>query len=402
MSRPAPWKRNLYAIWAAEFLAIAGFSTSTPVVPFFLQDLGVHDPLQISFFVGLLAALPSLMLAIFAPIWGSIADSYGRKPMLLRAMFGGTVILFLQGLAQNPWQLLVLRTLQGCITGTVAAATVLVASNSPKEETGSSLGILQTAIYLGGSLGPMFGGFVSDLFGHRVSFFATSILLFSAGLIVWRFAVDNFEPPAERKSLLKSMVPDFRALSKARAIWALLAVVAADQISGSIASPFLPLFIQSISAAPSAVGSMTGLILGLGALSSALAAVILGKLSYRIGYRRTLVFCMLAAAAFLLPQPFARNPYELLFLRIASCFFIGGNMPSVNALLAEKAQAGKQGSVYGLSSSVASTANAIGPAIGSGIAAMAGYGSVFFATAAILALAGSSIGFFVRKGRAAA
>lgn len=69
--------------------------------------------------MGLIQSLPAISMAIFAPIWGSLADNYGRKPMLLRAMFGGAIIVFLQGLVTAPWQLLVLRTIQGCITGTV-------------------------------------------------------------------------------------------------------------------------------------------------------------------------------------------------------------------------------------------------------------------------------------------
>lgn len=398
MTSAPHWKKTLHAVWAAELLAIAGFATSTPIVPFFLQDLGVHDPARISLFTGLLAALPSLMLAIFAPIWGSLADSYGRKPMLLRAMLGGAVILCLQGLARDPWQFLILRTLQGCITGTVAAATVLVASNSPKEETGASLGLLQMAIFLGSSLGPLFGGAISDLFGHRVNFFATSGLLLAAAFIVFRFVEDDFKPPAKRRSILKSMVPDFSILAKSKALWALLAVVAADQIAGSIASPFLPLFIQSMTPEGTMVGSLTGLILGAGALASAVAAAAVGKLSYRIGYSRSLVICMSAAAIFTFPQPFVRTPFVLLALRVASCFFIGGDMPAVNALIAERAEEGKQGSVYGLSSSISAGANALGPVLGTAIAATSGYGSVFFATAAILAVSGLSIAAFVRKG----
>jgi MFS transporter, DHA1 family, multidrug resistance protein len=397
MNSNSSWKKTLYAIWVGELLAIAGFSTSGPIIPFFLQDLGVSSQAEINFFTGLINALPALSLAIMAPIWGSLADNYGRKPMLLRAMFGGALILVLEGLVTNPWQLLVLRTLQGCITGTVAAATVLVASIAPAEETGYALGLLQMAVFLGSSLGPMFGGVISDFFGHRVNFFATSLLLLAAGVVVTKFADDDFSPPKERKSMAKSLVPDFSALAHSKALWALLAVVAADQIAGSITSPFLPLFIQSISSNKAIVGTTTGVILGVGALASALAAATVGKLSYRLGYERTLIFCMVSAAVFTIPQAFVTSPLQLLLLRIASCFFIGGDMPSVNALIAQHIEPGKQGSVYGLSSSISSGSNALGPAIGASIAAAAGYGSVFIGTGIILAIAGASIALFVRK-----
>jgi DHA1 family multidrug resistance protein-like MFS transporter len=371
-------------------LSIAGFSTSGPILPFFISDLGITDPFQLKLYVGLVQSLPAISLAVMAPIWGSLADSYGRKPMLLRAMFGGAIIIALQGLSTSPWQLLLLRTAQGCLTGTVAAATVLVAAVSPKEEIGYSLGLLQMAIYLGNSLGPMLGGFVSDAFGHRVNFFATSVLLLVGGLLIWRLVDEDFEPPVDRKSVLKSLKPDFSPLTSSKVLWALLGVVAADQIAGTIASPFLPLFIQAISPDASRVASNTGLILGLGAIMSAAAAAIVGKFSYRIGYQRVLMTCMLGAAIFTVPQAFAPNPTVLLLLRLASSFFIGGNMPAVNALITIRTESGKQGSVYGLRTTVASASGAIGPAIGSLIAVGAGYGSVFFATGAILAAAGLS------------
>jgi DHA1 family multidrug resistance protein-like MFS transporter len=399
-SIPRPdWKRTLYAIAAGELLAVAGFTTSTPIIPFYLQDLGVSDPARLKLLTGLLQALPSVSLVFFSPIWGGLADNYGRKPMLLRALVGGVVIMLLQGLVTAPWQLLVLRTLQGCITGTIAAATILVASVAPQEEAGYALGLLQMAIFLGASLGPLFGGVIADLFGRRVNFFATSALLFAAAFIVTRYARDNFKPPANRKSILKSMVPDFRPLASSKALLSLLAVIAADQVAGSILNPFLPLIIQGLSTGSAHVGSTTGLILGLGAVSSALAAFSIGKISYRLGYKRTLVVCMVGASVFMIPQAFARTPLELLLLRIASCFFVGGNLPSANALIAQRVEPGKQGSIYGLSSAIASGSNALGPVIGVSIAVGAGYGPVFLTTAGILAASGIAIMVFVRNRR---
>ena len=398
--RPAhPWKRTLFAIGAAELLAVAGFSTSTPIIPLFLQDMGVSDPARLKFLTGLLQALPSLSLVFFSPIWGSLADSYGRKPMLLRAMFGGMVVMLLQGLVTAPWQLLVLRTLQGCITGTIAAATILVASVAPRKEVGYGLGVLQMAIFLGASIGPLIGGVIGDLVGRRVNFFVTSLLLLAAGIIVARFAEDNFTPPADRKSILRSMVPDFRPLASSRALLSLLAVIAADQIAGSILNPFLPLIIQKLTASSALVGSTTGVILGLGAVSSALAAFSIGKVSHRLGYKRTLVVCMVGASVFMIPQAFAQSALQLLLLRMASCFFVGGNLPSANALIAQKAEQGKQGSIYGLSSSISSGSNALGPVIGASIAMTAGFGAVFLTTAGILAAAGVAIMLFVRAPR---
>jgi DHA1 family multidrug resistance protein-like MFS transporter len=275
----------------------------------------------------------------------------------------------------------------------------MVASIAPKEEVGYGLGLLQMAIFLGASIGPLFGGVIADLLGRRMNFFATSILLFVSGLVIMRFAEDNFTAPANRKSVLSSLLPDFRPLARSKALMSLLAVIAADQVAGSIVGPFLPLYIQKISAGSTRIGSTTGIILGLGAMASALAAFSIGKISYRVGYKRTLVICMIGASVFMIPQAFVRSPLQLLVLRIASCFFVGGNLPSANALIAQRTQKGKQGSIYGLSASIASGSNALGPVIGASIAMSAGFGPVFLTTAGILAAAGIAITAFVRNPR---
>jgi MFS family permease len=78
------------------------------------------------------------------------------------------VIIFLIGFTQTPAQFLFLRVFQGALTGTVAAATVLVTSVVPENEIGFLLGLLQTGIALGNSLGPPMGGYLADAIG-RVS-----------------------------------------------------------------------------------------------------------------------------------------------------------------------------------------------------------------------------------------
>ena len=106
---------------------------------------------------------------------------------------------------------------------------------------------------------------------------------------------------------------------------------------------------------------------------------------------------MTGAALFIIPQAFVRTPLQLLLLRIASCFFVGGNLPSVNALIAQRVEPGTQGSIYGISSSISSGSNALGPVIGASIALVGGYGPVFLTTAGIMATAGAAIMVFVRR-----
>lgn len=378
------WKRSYNAIWIAEFIAIIGFSTSTPIIPLYLKELGLSDPASLNFWTGLTQTSSSIAMAVFAPIWGALADSYGRRLMLLRAMLGGAILLGLMSLATAPWQITVLRTLQGCVTGTVAAATVLTASITPVAEIGYRLGLLQMAIYLGNSVGPLFGGVVADTLGLRINFLATSVLLVFAAFITAKYVHEDFIPKPRTGSILKNAVPDFSPLFKTPALGSLMAVVFAVQFASSVVNPMLPLFVMHMTGADAGVGTLSGLIIAAGSLSGAVAAAAIGKVSGKVGYGRTLLICMAGATLFYIPQGFVRTPLQLLWLRFGGGVFLGGTMPSVNALIASLCERDKQGSTYGLSSSISNAGAALGPAVGATLATAAGYPSVFFATSGIL------------------
>lgn len=379
-----PWKQSFYVIWFAELIAIAGFNTTTPIIPLFLRDLGITDPGGLNYWNGLSQSASALALALFAPIWGSLADGYGRKRMILRAMFGGAVLISLMALTTEPWQVFALRTLQGCVTGTVAAATVFVASIVPKEEAGYRLGLLQMAIFLGGSIGPLFGGIVADAAGPRVNFLATGAILACSGFLVWRLVDEEFVPAPRSGSLFRNAIPDLSPAARNPALAALLLVTFAVQFATQIAVPILPLVVLNMAGSVPNVGTQSGLIIGAGSLAAALSAAAIGRISGRVGYGRTLVGCVAGAMFFYVLQGFARTPAGLLYLRIGAGIFLGGTMPSVNALIARLCEPGRQGATYGLSSSVSSAGMALGPAVGAVVATWAGYPFVFFVASGIL------------------
>ena len=190
------WKRNLYVVWVAELLAIAGFSVAFPFLPYYIQELGVTEPGRVELWSGILVAVQGVTMTVFSPIWGSLADRYGRKIMIQRATFGGAAVLTAMAFVQSVEQLALLRAAQGVLTGTVAAAMTLVASGTPRDRTGYALGLLQMAVWLGSSLGPPLGGLIADLWGYRAVFIVTGVLLFVAGVTVWRLVREEFTPVA--------------------------------------------------------------------------------------------------------------------------------------------------------------------------------------------------------------
>ncbi|HEY1419139.1 MAG TPA: MFS transporter, partial [Candidatus Dormibacteraeota bacterium] len=172
------WRRNLAALWFAEFTAIFGFSFAFPFLSIFIShDLGVHNDHDLYLWTAAAASASGLSMGIASPIWGVMGDRYGRKPMLLRSMIGGALTVGLIYFTQNPTQLLILRFLQGATSGTVAAATALVAAETPRNRVGWALGVVTSAVALGGAIGPVIGGFAASIFGLRLVFLGGGVLL---------------------------------------------------------------------------------------------------------------------------------------------------------------------------------------------------------------------------------
>jgi DHA1 family multidrug resistance protein-like MFS transporter len=394
------WKRNLYMVWVAELVAIAGFSFVFPFLPYYVQELGITDLGQVELWSGLLFAAHAIPMALFSPIWGSLADRYGRKLMVERAMFGGAIVLAAMGFVQNVQQLVILRAVQGALTGTVAAATTLVASSTPRERSGYALGLLQMAVWTGASLGPMLGGVVSDTWGYRAAFWVTGGLLFLGGVMVWRFVHEEFVPPAHDKTQPHGGFWDgLKLVVRDRDLVSLFSIRVLARLGVRTLGPVLPLFVQSLVPTATRIASLTGLISGVQAATSAVGAVTLGRASDRLGYRRVLLVCAGSAALLYVPQFFVTSPWQLLVLQGAVGLVMSGVLASISALMANLAPEGRQGAVYGVDASVVSIANGVGPMLGATVAATLGLRAPFLLAAGALALATALTWVLVPKPR---
>jgi DHA1 family multidrug resistance protein-like MFS transporter len=178
------WKANLVFIWIGVFVGLLGANFVFPFIPFFLKDeLGVGDD-RISYYTGLTASATGLSLTLTAPLWGTLADRFGRKPMFVRALLGAGVLIALMGLTQAVWQLVALRFAMGAFAGTMGAAAALVAATTPRERVGYALGTLQTGVFAANMVGPLIGGLVAANLGLREAFFFCAALYGMAVVLV--------------------------------------------------------------------------------------------------------------------------------------------------------------------------------------------------------------------------
>ena len=239
------WKKNLYVVFFAEMIVVTGMTFVIPFLPFYVKELGISNIEQAARWSGWLMGAPALSMIIVSPFWGSLADRVGRKPMIERSIFGGAISVFMMALATNVYQLLIIRIIQGVLTGTIAACTALVSASSPSRKMGFSLGLLQTGFFLGNFLGPLLGGISADILGFRNSFRITAALLFIAGWLIFFLVEENFTPSVTKKQILpfKKRVALFFNNGQLFIMFFILFLV---QFSVQIVGPIFPFFMETI------------------------------------------------------------------------------------------------------------------------------------------------------------
>jgi MFS transporter, DHA1 family, multidrug resistance protein len=362
------WRRTLYALWLAQLLSIVGFNLRIPFLPFFLEDLGTETFEQQALWAGFITGGGAALMAITAPMWGALADRYGRRMMVLRAMFVASVTISLMALATSPWHLLGLRFIEGAATGTVAAATTLIATVVPKERMGYAMGMMQMAVFSGSSIGPFIGGVLADIIGFRPTFVVSGGMLFVGGLIVLFFVTENFQRPEPKTQEQKDSEVSTWSIIIGASMLAMMLVLLVARTGQSAAQPLVPLFMGELGAGGSA-SSLSGVALGLMGVTSAVSSVILGRLADRLGPRAILILAVSLAGVLYFPQAGAQSPVQFILAMGLFGVAMGGIMPTASAIVASLAPMERRGIIYGFTNSAMSVGAFIGPIGGTVIAA---------------------------------
>lgn len=348
------WRKTFHAAWAAQFLAMLGFSFTLPFLPFFItQDLGVPEGPETARWSGILLAAVGLPMAVFAPIWGTLSDRYGRKLMVMRSMYGGAVVIALMGLTGNVYQLMGLRIAQGILTGTVSASLALVASVTPRERSGYTLGMMQAAVFAGTSIGPFVGGWAAYHFGFRMSFICAGLMLLAGALLVQFRTEENFEPPKKEESHIGS----YRALFGIPGFIAVIFALFILHFATTAPGPVFPLLVKKLSNTDiKRATAITGNIASVVGIIASIFTWYFGRISDQWGHRRMLLAAAILGGIFSFPVAFARNMTELYLLRILFGIAAAGMLPSLNCILRDITPQENIGKAFGITASVAGLA----------------------------------------------
>ncbi len=410
------WRRNLAVLWCAQFISLCGFSLSVPFAPYFLRELApeASEP-RIRLYAGLSSLLTQVAFAVAAPLWGWVADRYGRKRMVLRAASMGAVVLGFMGFCQHAWQFLFLRFLQGCFTGTIAASTTLVACNTPRHRAGFALGMLSSSIFSGDMTGLLLGGVLSERFGFRNSFHISCGLLVVTTLTVLLLVRERFTPPPPLTAATPSSRGGWRETWQCALLPALpvLCIYGVHSLARLMDQSQIALYVEELNGGVGFPGRelYTGWIMGAGALGAVLAGFVLARhidaraaaIAQWLGAIAGSAVLVMALLPFLLPatpriQPFGFGRettwavMAMIPLRFLMVFCAGGMEPICTAWISKVTEPARRGVMFGYAQAVRSCGSGMGHLGACVLAPLLGVNSVywaiplaFFATSAIVA-----------------
>ena len=376
------WKNNLRIAWFGCFLTGASISLVVPFMPIFVEQLGVEED-QVAFYSGLAVSVSAISAAFVSPIWGILADKYGRKPMMIRAGLAMTITMGGLAFVPNVFWLLFLRFLNGVFTGFVPNATALIASQVPKDRSGYALGTLSTGVVAGTLTGPFVGGFIAEIFGIRNVFLLVGSFLFLAAILTILFIKENFQPVPKEKALPTKEL--FTSVKYPFLLINLFLTSFVIQFAAQSIGPILALYVRDLGQKENLL-FVSGLIVSSMGFSSMMSAGIMGKLGDKVGNHRLLVVAQVYSVFIYLLCANATSPFKLGFYRFLFGLGTGALIPGVNALLSKITPKVGISRVFAFNQVFFYLGGVIGPLAGSAVARQFGYHSVFYATALCVAL----------------
>ena len=385
------WKRTVYISLLCVFCTSFGVSQLAPILPLYFHDLGVKTPEAMSLWSGLATGATYLIVCLAAPFWGRVADKKGRKITLIRSSFGMALCNLLLAFQTTPEGVVLIRLVQGLVSGFYTATITLIASETPLERTGWALGLLASANLTGSLIGPLIGGYLADIIGIRNDFILVGILMSIAGVLATVFIHENYQPKANVEKLtlskLKEKIPEFNsivALCIASFIYAICIMSL---------QPVISIYIKGI--VPSNTGNVAfiaGAVFSAMGIAQLISSSPLGKLVDKIGPRKVLMVSLIYVGILNIPQAYVSDVYQLGIIRFLQGFGLGGMLPALNTYLSSKTPREFTGQVFSYNQSSLFLGYFLGSIGGASLMAWLGFTTLFWASGGLFIVSALWIG----------
>jgi DHA1 family multidrug resistance protein-like MFS transporter len=399
------WRRNLYVVMFGVFVSFTGFTFVMPFLPLYIKQLGITDPGDAALWSGFLFGISPLLSGLLAPLWSTLAERHGRKVMLQRSLAAFTVLIALMAFVTNIYQLLALRLAIGIFGGVAAMSVALASTIAPRQRVGEAVGLIQATQLASGIAAPFIGGVIVDAFGLKGSFFLASGLCVIAFLIITlAYREDREHGGAAATTAMATPAPkpriSFRELLHLPLFIGLAVAMFTIQFIDKSFGPLLPLYIGTLGAPEDRIGTITGVVMTLGAVTASFAAVWTGRLSTRLEPRPLLFGALLAGAILCVPIAFVSHWWQLMILRLLLGLFAGGALTLTYAIGGRDMPPGAKMGAFGTLAGLGQVGGATAPFVTGALSKWASLSAIFIVDAVLYALLFAWTWFMFNRGRA--
>ncbi|MBM4242953.1 MAG: multidrug efflux MFS transporter [Deltaproteobacteria bacterium] len=380
-------RANLWAVCAAQFLTLAGMTAVLPLIPLYLQHIGVVERDAVRYWTGILGSAPFIVAVFATPIWGAFADRVGHKPMVVRSVFGIALATVGMGVSGSPVALLGWRALQGAVSGVFPAAVALLASSTLPERVGRALAILQSARAAGSLCGPLIGGLLADLLGMRLLFFGVGAVA-AVSALACAFVLSEPRDHAVRTAAGTAPVSQ-RDLLSDRPTLVMLSLLVLFQVMIMASWPSLALFVENLGVPRESVATTTGMVIFVAGVPAMFISTAWARLGTRFGVEPMMLLSLVLSGASYAAVGWLAHRVETLFvLRLLSGVSLAGFVPLSFHWLGMRAPESARGRMAGLASTAMMVGNVIGPLLGGWLAVHFDLAATFYVPGATLAVVG--------------
>ena len=388
-------KRNLRIMWFANFFVGASMTLVLPFISLYIETFGDFSDTYVQHWSGWTFAVTFVTAFLFAPLWGRIGDTFGRKKILIFSGLGLATSLFLMGFVTSVWQLFLLRLFTGVFTGFIPMSQAFISTQTPKSMAGRVLGTLQTGNITGSLMGPLFGGMLADSVGFASTFQLASFAILISVVLVFATKEFKLETKAGMQTSYTSKEVLLHIVRNPIMISVLL-LSTLIQIANFSIQPILSLFVTELHGYAN-LAFFSGVAFSATGLGNLLMTKRWGSIGDRFGYLKLLVILLFVTGLFYLPGAFITEYWQLVTIRFILGVTMGGLIPLRVAYIRQEAPIAMQGEVLGYNTSLQFLGNIIGPSLGGVISGFFGFSSVFFTTSILLILCGAFLLTALRK-----
>ena len=414
------WRKNLYLGLLTAFVGTACFNLVIPFLPYVLTSMEVSE--NLATWSGLAYAASSLTSAFMAPIWGSIADKYGNRFQIVRSGVGIAITYALYPVAKTPLQFVLLRALTGFMSGYTPAATSLIAANTPEDQLGYALGMLQAANAAGTISGPLLGGAMVSTLGIPFTFKLSAFILIAISIVAYVSLKEEVVPSDKEIHI----VSDIKTCLANRNLVTILICLFLMQAAIQITQPTLVLYVDNITRDQGKTSSLlSGMVYSFAGLGTVLGSTLMAKQGKGLSEESTpqgsristssstssgrtmslrnlsstqwFVIGLLGSAISVALQGAWLSIATISIFRMTFGFFNGMVTVNGNVITAQSVSRDFRSRAFGVLNSVLPLGSVTGPIIGGALGDSLGLGSSFFASAGVFFLSAGAFSLLQKR-----